>query len=70
MSKRKLQEGLDSLISSTSSKGAPEKEKVAKRTINLWVDVTLHQKVKIKAINQGMTMTDYLVSLIKKDLGI
>lgn len=70
MSKKKLLGGLDNLIASTSPQESSEKGKVAKRTFNLWVDVDLHQKVKIEAINKGMTMTDYIVSLIKKDLGL
>lgn len=70
MSKKELQSGMDSLIAATSRKESSEKGKVAKRTFNLWVDVDLHQKVKIEAINKGMTMTDYIVSLIKKDLGL
>ena len=68
MSKKKLQAGLDNLISSTA-KSDSEQAKPEKRTLNLWIDVDLHQKLKIKSIMIKTTMTNYLIDLIKKDLG-
>lgn len=41
-----------------------EKEK----TITIRVDEELHKKIKVKIANEGVTLKDYLVDLIKKDL--
>lgn len=43
-----------------------EKEK----TITIRIDEELHRKIKIKIANEGVTLKDYLVDLIKKDLKI
>lgn len=43
-----------------------EKEK----TITIRIDEELHRKIKIKIANEGKTLKDYLVDLIKEDLNI
>lgn len=71
MSKEKLRAGLDGLIQSTtsSSKSSTFHKKPVKKNFNVWVEEGLHKRVKIRAIDLEMTITDYIVSLIKRDLG-
>lgn len=40
------------------------------KTITIRVDEELHRKIKIKIANEGKTLKDYLVDLVKEDLNI
>ena len=42
----------------------------AMKTLAIKVDDELHKQFKIYAINQGRTVTEVVVELIKRDLGI
>ena len=39
------------------------------KAINFKVDEELYKKIKIKTIEEGKTLKDYVIELIKKDLG-
>lgn len=38
------------------------------KTINFRVDEEFYKKIKIRTIEQGKTLKDYIIELIKKDL--
>ena len=38
------------------------------RTINFKVDAELYKQVKIKVASDGITLKDYVITLIKQDL--
>lgn len=44
-----------------------DKSKKVRMTIRL--DSAKHKKIKIKAINQGVTLENLIIELIRKDLG-
>lgn len=68
MSKDKLRGGIDSLLQPTASPQKLEEEKPKKKNINFWLEESLHKSVKLRAIDLGMTTTEYLIMLIKRDL--
>lgn len=41
---------------------------IAEKTINFRVDEEFYKKVKIKTVNEGKTLKDYIIELIKADL--
>ncbi len=41
---------------------------MAEKTITIRIDEELHRKIKIKIANESVTLKDYVVDLIKKDL--
>ena len=41
---------------------------ITEKTINFKVDENLYKKVKIRVVEKNMTLKDYIISLIKKDL--
>lgn len=55
-------------------KAAPKKkaEKKPERMVRITVDTpkSMHVRLKIKAIEEDITIRDYVIGLIKKDLGI
>ncbi len=41
---------------------------IAEKTINFKVDEELYKRIKIKVVEEDMTLKDYIIQLIKKDL--
>lgn len=43
---------------------------MTEKTITIRIDEELHRKIKIKIANEGKTLKDYIVYLIKEDLNL
>lgn len=42
---------------------------MTEKTMTIRLDEELHKRIKLKAVKEGKTVKDYILNLVKKDLG-
>lgn len=42
---------------------------MTEKTMTIRLDEELHKRIKLKAVKEGKTVKDYILNLVKQDLG-